>query len=249
MMVQDRTAVVTGSNRGIGKAIVEKLALEGANVFACARSASEEFERDLQTLQDRTGRVVTPLYFDMDDPQAMKAAVKTIHATKIPIDILVNNAGIAGDTLFQMTTIHQAKHVMDVNFFAPLLFTQYVTKLMKKSVAPSIINISSMAATNNYAGMFSYSASKAALESMTKTLAKELGDMNIRVNAIAPGVIQTDLLNQFIPDEAYLQKMIGNSCMKRLGTPEDVANGVLYLASSLSSFVTGQVIRIDGGIY
>ena len=135
MLLQGKTAIITGTNKGIGKAILEKFANEGANIYACARTETVEFVEMIDTLKHKTGVSIIPVYFDLRDQESMRRAVKEIHSHKKIIDILVNNAGIAGDTLFQMTSVAHVKNMLETNFFAPVEFTQYVIKLMKKSKA------------------------------------------------------------------------------------------------------------------
>lgn len=248
MLLKGKVAIVTGSNRGIGKAIVEQFAHMGAEIFACARKETIEFKLFIESLHTKTGVQITPVYFDMNEKTSMLEAVKNIKSSKKKVDILVNNAGIAGDTLFQMTKKQDAQQMMNTNFFAPFEFTQYVVKLMGRDKGGSIINITSVAAQDNYQGMVSYSASKAALESLTKTLAKELGHNGIRVNAIAPGFTQTEMIETSISNQGFLSNIIETSSLKRLAMPEEIANAVLFLASDLSSYVTGQTIRVDGGL-
>lgn len=248
MLLEGKVAIVTGSNRGIGKAIVEKLALEGANVFACARTQTNSFEGFIKELSKKTGVQITPVYFDMNNIEAMLDAIKQIKSFKMKIDVLVNNMGIAGDTLFQMTKKENAQSMMDTNFFCTFEFTQYIVKLMDRKATTSIINITSVAAQESFPGMISYAASKAALESMTRTLSKELGNQKIRVNAIAPGFTATEMIKNSVTNEQFLENIIQSTSLKRLAEPEEIANTVLFLASDLSSYVTGQIIRVDGGL-
>lgn len=248
MLLEGKVAVITGSNRGIGKAIVEKFALEGARIFACARTKTSSFEQFILELQNKTGVQITPVYFDMNDQKAMVESVKEIKSLKRKVDVLVNNMGIAGDTLFQMTKKLDVQNMMNTNFFGIFEFTQYIVKLMDRKIDTSIVNITSVAAQEGYPGMVSYSASKAALESMTKTLSKELGSQKIRVNAIAPGFTETEMIQNSITSEQFLGNIIQNTSLKRLANPQEIANATLFLASDLSSYVTGQIIRVDGGL-
>ena len=155
-------------------------------------------------------------------------------------------AGVTLDALFHMITMDQLRRTFEINFFSQIFFTQYITKLMLRQGRGSVVNMSSISALDGNAGQLSYSASKAALIAATKTLSQELAPKGIRVNAVAPGVIDT-AMTEGIPEEAMARQM-SRSELKRLGLPEEVAGAVLYLASDLSGFVTGQVIRVDGGI-
>ena len=162
------------------------------------------------------------------------------------IDILLNIAGMTEDSLFSMTAMKSMRRVFEINFFAQMLVTQYVSKLMIRQKFGSIINVSSITAIDGNAGQISYGSSKAALIGATKTLASELGDHGIRVNAVAPGVVTTDMTAS-IPAESFA-RLCSRIPMGRAGAPAEVAGVLLFLASDLSSYVTGQVLRIDGGI-
>lgn len=246
MLLKGKTALITGCNRGIGKAILETFAENGADIFACVRKETEEFNERVKSLSEKNGVEIIPLCFDMRDNAAMKSAMMTIRKTRKKIDVLVNNAGMCPPTAcsFQMTPVDKIREVFDVNFFATLQLTQYVLKFMRES--GSIINMSSITALEGAAGQLSYSASKAALIGFTKTLSRELGSPKIRVNVVVPGFIDTDLMNQTTPAE-YIEKLKENATFNRLGTPQEIANVILFLASDLSSFVTGEVIRVKGG--
>lgn len=245
-LLRGKNAIVTGCARGIGKSIVEIFAQHGASIWACARKKTEEFEQTLQLLSERYKVEIKPVYFDLTDKEQMKIAVRTIMSDKKDIDILVNNAGITYNALFQMSTIDKINEVFDVNFISPFLFTQYIVKLMLRKKSGSIINIASSAAIDGNPGRSVYGASKAALLCATKSLAAELGDQGIRTNIIAPGITKTEMLSSMT--EEVINQTVLNTDMKRAGEPMDIANAVLFLASDLSSYVTGQVIRVDGGM-
>ncbi len=247
MLLKNKTAIITGCNRGIGKAILEKFAENGANIFACARKEYPEFVENIKNLAEKYNVEITPLYFDMTDSEAMKAAVTTIRKSKRQIDILVNNAGILADSnLFQMSPIENMRKTFDVNFFAQMRLTQYISRLMQKS-GGSIVFISSVVALDGSPGQIGYVGSKSALIGATKTLSIELGQTNIRVNAVAPGIIETDMGDEL--NQELAQNIIERSALKRRGTPAEVANTVLFLASDLSNYITGQYIRVDGGAF
>lgn len=245
-LLEGKNAIVTGCARGIGNSIVEILAENGANIWACARKQTEEFEAKLLILSSKNHVEIKPVYFDLTDKDQMKIAIKSIKSEKKNVDILVNNAGITYNALFQMSTIDKINEVFDVNFISPFLFTQYVVKLMLKNKSGSIINISSSAALDGNSGRAVYGASKAALLCATKSLAAELGDQGIRANIIAPGITKTDMLSSMT--EKVINETVMNTDMKRVGEPLDIANTVLFLASDLSSYITGQVLRVDGGM-
>ncbi|GAB2853554.1 3-oxoacyl-[acyl-carrier-protein] reductase [Pseudoduganella ginsengisoli] len=245
MLLKNKTAIVTGSSRGIGKEILRVFAENGANLFACARKETEEFTRDLAELAERTGVAITPVYFDLTDSEQVKAGVRTIISTKQKVDVLVNNAGVATGSFFQMASLPDMKNVFEVNFFSQLLFSQGISRYMARSKAGSIINIASTAGLVGDAGMTSYGSSKAALMFATKTMATELGESGIRANAIAPNVTRTDMYDQM--EEKARDKLIASTALKRPAEPVEIANVALFLASDLSSYVTGQVLRVDGG--
>jgi len=246
MLLKEKTAVITGCLQGIGLATLDLFAQNGADIFACCQCETEEFIAHVLELEKKYKVEITPIYFDLSDEDAIKQAVRIIQKAKKPIDILVNIAGMNRDAIFHMVTMDQLKDTFQINFFSQMLLTQYITKLMLKNKKGSVINISSIAGIDGNIGQLSYVASKAALISATKTLSQELGPKGIRVNAIAPGVIATAMTAD-LPEEAKT-RLMSKSDIKRLGSPEEVANAIIYLASDLSSFVTGQVIRVDGGI-
>ena len=246
MLLKQKTAVITGCNRGIGKATLETFAKNGANIFACVRKESDEFTDVMTKLTAKTGISITPVYFDFAESEQVKAGIKTIISFKKQIDILVNNAGVASGSLFQMTSLQDLKQLFEINFFSQLLFTQGISRYMSRFKTGSIINIGSTAGFIGNAGMTSYGSSKAALMFSTKTMATELGVMNIRVNAIAPSITKTDMSDQM--EEKIRNKHLETSALKRTADPIEVANVALFLASDLSSFVTGQILRVDGGL-
>ena len=246
MLLQNKTAVITGSNRGIGKAVLETFAENGADIFACARKESDEFSNVTERLSEKTGVSITPVYFDLAESEQVKSGIKSILSSKKQIDILVNNAGVASGSFFQMTSLKDLKQVFEINFFSQILFTQGISRYMTRFKTGSIINIASTAGLIGDAGMTSYGSSKAALMFATKTMATELGEMNIRVNAIAPSITKTDMFDQM--EEKARSKLIDASALKRPAEAVEVANVALFLASDLSSYVTGQVLRVDGGL-
>jgi 3-oxoacyl-[acyl-carrier protein] reductase len=246
MLLKQKTAIITGCNRGVGKAILEKFAENGADIFACVRKESDEFIDVKTRLADKTGVSITPVYFDLAKSDQIKAGIKTIIASKKQIDILVNNAGVAKGSFFQMTSLQDLKEMFEINFFSQFLFTQGISRYMSRFKTGSIINMASTAGLIGDPGTTSYGSSKAALIYSTKTMATELGVMNIRVNAIAPSITKTDMFDQM--DEKSRNKLIESSALKRPAQAVEVANVALFLASDLSSFITGQVLRVDGGL-
>jgi 3-oxoacyl-[acyl-carrier protein] reductase len=246
MILSGKTAVITGCLQGIGRATMDVFAQNGANVFACCQYETEEFAEHIRELSEVNGVEVIPIYFDLMNDESIKQAARDIQKYKKQIDVLVNIAGMTQDALFQMVTMDQMKSVFQVNYFSQILFSQYIVKLMLKSGSGSVINISSISALDGNPGQLVYASSKAAMIAATKTMSAELAPKGIRVNAIAPGVIDTQM-TAVVPQEA-MDRQLSRSNIKRMGMPSEVANAILYLASDLSSFVTGQTIRVDGGI-
>jgi 3-oxoacyl-[acyl-carrier protein] reductase len=187
------------------------------------------------------------VYFDLANADEVKRGAQAIIAAGQGVDILVNNAGMIHTALFQMTTMDKMKEVFWVNFFSQMLFTQYMVKVMTRRKSGSIINISSSAAIDCNEGRTAYAASKAAMICATKVMAKELAPYNIRVNAVAPGLTETDMMRGSTPKDA-LEAALQRTCMKRVGRPEEIANTILFLSSEQSSYITGQVLRVDGGM-
>jgi 3-oxoacyl-[acyl-carrier protein] reductase len=245
-LLQNKVAVISGANRGIGKSIAETYAESGANIIACMRSLNPETVVWMNKLENKFNISVKPVLIDLSDEQSVKKSIKEIMGISKKIDILVNNAGIASGALFQMTTGAELRKIFEINFFSQIVISQGIAKIMVKNKSGSIINLSSTAAFIADPGTLAYGSSKSAFARATQSMASELGSSNIRVNAIAPGVTKTDMFEQMSIDAR--DKLINSSALKRAADPLDIANVALFLASDLSSFVTGQVIRVDGGI-
>ena len=246
MILKNKNAIITGCIQGIGKATIEEFAKNGANIWACALEYNEDFEAYCQKLSNENHIWVKPVYFNLLNQDEIKVGLKKIANDKLPIDILVNIAGLTKDAITHMVTMDQMKLIFEINFFSQIYLTQFVTKLMIRQGYGSVVNTSSISAIDGSYGQLSYSSSKAALIGATKTLSKELASKGVRVNAIAPGVISTDM-NKIVPD-SIIQENIKKMKIKRLGKADEVAKTILFLASDLSNYITGQIIRIDGGI-
>jgi 3-oxoacyl-[acyl-carrier protein] reductase len=246
MLLENKNVIVTGCNRGIGAAILTAFAENGANVWACVRKPNPEFEDYAKVLAQKNHVEIIPLYFDLTDDVGLKSAVKIIRSSRKNVDVLVNNAGVSHNALFQMSTMDMLRETFEVNLFSVFLFTQYVTKLMVAQKSGSIINIASSAGIDGNSGRSAYGASKAAIICMTKAIAAELGEHGIRANSIAPGITKTEMISNM--SDEVIAKTLTQSHMKRAGEPLEIADVALFLASDLSSYVTGQVIRVDGGL-
>lgn len=245
-MLKGKNIVLTGALQGIGKATLECLSLNGANVWACALRQDDTFEAFCAELAYKNNVWIKPIYFDLLKQDEIKVAVKQIQSEKVPVDGLINIAGIAKDALFNMVSMDSLKLVFDVNFFSQIYLTQFIAKLMLRNGHGSIVFVSSISALDGNVGQLAYSSSKAALIGATRTLSKELASKGIRVNAIAPGVINT-AMNEVVPADVIAEK-VAKMDIKRLGQPIEVANTIAFLVSDLSDYITGQVLRIDGGI-
>ncbi len=246
-MAEVKNAVVTGSNRGIGRAIVRKLAQAGYNVWACARQESEVFESDCTDMSAEFSVWVRPVYFDLSDEDAVKAGAKSITREKLSIDVLVNNAGVLGQAgLFTMTRMEDIRAQFDINFFNQMLFTQVIVKHMMKRKQGSIVNMVSISALDGYGVQLGYVSSKAAMVGATKRLARELAPFHIRVNAVAPGMVNTDMAASMTEEQTA--EVVERIIMKRPAETEEIADSVLFLASEQSRYITGQIVRVDGGM-
>lgn len=246
-MVAGKNIVVTGCLQGIGKETLKTLAENGANVFACAYKQTDEFESFCRELAETNNVTIWPVYFDMMDNASIKEAAKVIMAQKVDVHGLVNIAGINKDAFFNMVTYQDMLDTFQVNFFSQIIFSQYIVKLMqRKNIPGSIVFTSSITAFDGNEGQLSYGASKAALVGAMKTMALELGKSGIRVNAIAPGVIKTPMTEAL--DDSVIEKKQKTMDIPRLGEAKEVADLFMFLLSDLSSHISGQTIRVDGGI-
>ena len=246
MRLQGKNAIVTGARSGIGRAIVELFAREGANIWAIVHRDDQEWLSAMERLATEQHVWIKPAYIDLSDEEQIKQGMQNIIKEKLPIDILVNAVGIVSENrLIQMTTMQTMHDVMNVNFFAPVQVAQLASRVMCRQKSGSIINIASIAGLDGDYAQLEYAASKAALICATKKMAYEWGNFNVRVNAIAPGMTETKMIGGMA--DAVTNDMISHNTLGRKGTPQEVAQLALYLASDESSYVTSQVIRIDGG--
>lgn len=245
-VLSGKNAIITGCGRGIGKAILENFAKHGANVWASARSLTPEFESRCAELASKYGVQIMPLCFDMTNKDEMKSAVKVVMKSDLKVNVLVNNAGVTYNALHQLTAETALREQMEVNFFAPFFFTQNIVKLMLRNGSGSVINVASSAALDCNPGRAAYGASKAALLCSTRALSREVGAQGVRANVIAPGITETDMIGSMT--DAVIAETVAATDMRRIGVPTDIANVAVFLASHFSTYVTGQVFRVDGGM-
>lgn len=237
---------ITGSNRGLGKAIAIAFAKRGADLVMHSRKDSPEFDLFVSELEQQFKINVNTVFFDLRDHVSMKVSVKELHLQKLYSDILINSAGVPAGGLFQMTSMESIRDVFEINLFSQMELTQLLLRPMIKHKHGCVINLCSIAGQDLHAGNSAYGASKAALAAFTRTLAAETGGSGVRVNAVAPGLCDTQMAKQ-MENNAALQ-MIDSSSMKRLGKPEEIASVVTFLASRDANFINGQILRVDGGI-
>lgn len=244
-MLNNKIAVVTGANRGIGLAVARTLAMHGAQVIACMRVVDPQVIAGMVP-EGTVGRV-KGVALDLEQEASIKGAIREVAALcGNRVDVLVNNAGTASGGLFQMTPMAELRRVLEVNFIGPIQFTQGLSRLMTRHRSGSIINIASTAADIADSGTLAYGASKAALARASRSMATELGSYGVRVNTISPGVTRTGMFEKMAPEAR--ERLISTAALKRAAEPQDIANVALFLASDLSAFMTGQVLRVDGGM-
>lgn len=246
MLLEGKNALITGSARGIGAAMVEVFAREGANVWAFARKPDTAFEVRCALLAHQYGVWIKPVYCELTDTAAVKEAFKQVMADKKPLHVLVNNAGMMGeDRMFQMTSEAEMRSIFDVNFFAMMEVSRLATRLMARNKTGAVVNVASIAGLDGDSRL-DYSASKAAVIAASKKMARELISVGIRVNCLCPGFTDTDLVKDL--SEKVVQEQTEKILMKRKARPEEIANVAAFLASDMASYVTGQTWRADGGI-
>ncbi|WP_405127681.1 3-oxoacyl-[acyl-carrier-protein] reductase [Sinanaerobacter chloroacetimidivorans] len=244
-MLQGKSAVITGGVRGIGKAIAEEFCKEGANVLLCYRSNDDAANKTVEELK-KYGTRVELLKGDVADAQHGEEAAKKAAELFGKVDILVNNAGITKDKLMMRMTPSDFDQVVQANLNGSFYFLRAFAPLMIKQKSGRIINISSIVGLRGNPGQVNYSASKAGIIGMTLSAAKELGRRGITVNAVAPGYIETEMTD--VLTEEQKGKMMEMISLGRMGKAEDVAKTVTFLASENASYITGQVIGVDGGM-
>lgn len=243
--MKNKNVIITGASRGIGFAIADAFAARGANVAVCASSKG-----NLDAALSRLVLHGVKVYgedFNVADAGAAENFVNKTIETLGGVDILVNNAGITRDTLTVRMSEADFDAVIDVNLKGAFLMSKYVLKYMMKARSGSVVNITSVVGQSGNAGQANYSASKAGLIGLTKSLAKEFASRNIRVNAVAPGFVETEMTGKL--DEKTREAVLSSIPLKKFATVEDIANAVLFLAGEEAGYITGHTLSVNGGMY
>lgn len=241
-----KTVLITGAHRGIGLKVLEGAARNGYDIIAHARKESGEWKEKLAGIAEAEHVSIRDVYFDMSDPDAIKKAFSELYHSHISIDCLVNNAGITSyDTPFVMTSIASIREMFEINLIAMMQVTQYCLKSMMRKRAGSIVNMASICGEDVLPSNTIYGSSKAAVIAFTKNLASEMGKYNIRVNAVAPGPVKTDMIQPVM--DYFAGDYLSSVSLGRLAETEDIMNAVLFLLSDKASYISGQTIRVDGG--
>ena len=244
--LENKVCIITGAAQGIGKSIADRFAGDGAIVYACDR---QEGSMDVWAEQCAAaqGTRVIPLYFDVTDIAAVKSVFMSIFKREGRIDVLVNNAGVVFNKKIGMIVRPETELMFRVNVIAVIEMVQLVSRLMARNGGGSIVNIASVTAVLGSPGQSAYSATKGAVMSFTKSAAKELAPLGIRVNAVAPGIVKTERFSELYEESGEkIDTRIQKIALGRLGTPEDVANACAFLASDRASYISGQILGVAG---
>ena len=239
-----KTALITGCNRGLGKALMHAFAAEGYDIIAMVRNMSSDYEETVKTLQQQ-GTDVFPVCVELTDRMALQKTLHDIMAMERPIDVLINNAGINVSKPIFFMEYEEIEKSFQVNYFAPFLLIKEISSLMVRQGYGNIINISSVTSLETMPAGSAYNASKAALNYLTMSGAQELAQFGVRINAIACGVINSDMFAELKPE--VQKKNLKRVAVKRTAEYSEITNTALFLCSDNASYITGQVIRVDGG--
>lgn len=243
-----KTYLITGASRGIGADIAQSLAAQKANVVLSYRQELTTLDNTIKNLREIYPEIkITTIQLDLENPDGLKHQLEELFKIVPVLDGLINNAGVCKDQLLIRTTPKDIEHTMVTNFYAPAMLSTLCGRQFIRQQNGVIVNIASVVGLMGNPGQSIYAASKAAIIAHTKSVAKELASKNIRCNAIAPGFIQTDMTNR-LKDETKDQ-YLSQLPIKRLGKPSDVSHLTLFLLSNASSYITGQTIKVDGGLY
>lgn len=245
-LLLNKNIILTGAAGGLGREMIDVFAKNGANIVVLVRQNDDEFLNFCNVISEKYSVNIWSFCFDLTNFIELKEVIDKIRNLRIKIDGLVNNAGISYTALFQLTSIKELKKQFEINFFAPYVLTQYISKIMVKSGGGSIVTISSSAALDCNGGKSAYASSKAAVLCMTRCISQELAIKGIRANVICPGIIKTNMVSSVPKYIIDIQK--DASSLKQIGKPIDIANTALFLLSDKSSYITGQVIKVDGGV-
>lgn len=246
-MLKNHIAMITGCSGGIGLKTLEIFSKNNADIIACSRKLNKSFEDFCRKLEKKYQNKIYNYYFDVLDEKNFKEQIDDINQNHQNIDVLVNAAGQVSNDLFQMTTYNKFKEIFEINYFSQIKIIQFVLKKMTKNKRGSIVNISSSSAFEYNVGRSAYSSSKSAIIALSNVLSREVGRYNIRVNTVSPGLTNTKMLHESSTKETIDQK-IKEISLKRIAEPEEIAKTILFLASDQSSYVTGEVLKVDGGL-
>ncbi len=246
-MLKNLTALITGANGGIGKKIIEVFSQNEADIIACIRKDNNEFEKFCRDIESKNKNKIKILAFDFNDDKKLDLNLENISKNFKKIDILVNNAGEVTNELYLMMTEKKLREIYEINFFAQSKIMKQVIKKMLINKSGSIINLATSSVFEANIGKSAYASSKAALISLSEVISREVGRNNVRVNVVSPGLTNTKMLIKSSSEEIVKEK-VKEISLKRIADPKEIANVILFLASDLSSYITGQVIKVDGGL-
>lgn len=245
-LLEKKVCIITGAAQGIGRAIAEQFAADGAIVYACDMKEGTMDEWAVVCAEKYQTKII-PLYFDVTDAVAVKTAFMSTFKSEGRIDVLVNNAGVVFNKKIGMIVRPETELMFRVNVIAVIEMVQLVSRLMARCGGGSIVNIASVTAVLGSPGQSAYSATKGAIMSFTKSAAKELAPLGVRVNAVAPGIVKTERFAELYEQSGEkIDARIQRIALGRLGTPEDVANACSFLASDRASYISGQILGVDG---